>query len=69
MSPIYAAAPAARAGVAATWLVNLPAEAIEIFREPRDGRYGGVRAPRRGESLAPTAFPDLIHLRVDDMLG
>ena len=61
--PRYAAA-----GIAEAWLVDLPGDAVEIYREPRAGRYGDVRAARRGETIAPLAFPD-VALRVDEILG
>ena len=58
----------ARAGIAEVWLVNLPGDAIEIYRSPREGHYQDVRTARRGETIAPLAFPDLV-LRVDEILG
>lgn len=58
----------ARAGVSEVWLVNLPAGFIETFRAPEGGRYTEVCGVRRGETLAPAAFPDLT-LRADHILG
>ena len=51
--PLYA-----EAGVREVWLVNLPGDAIELYRDPRDGRYAEVRTGRRAETIAPLAFPD-----------
>ena len=51
------------AGIAEYWIVNVPDRVIEVHR--------GDAAPlvvRRGETLAPLAFPDLM-LRADDLLG
>jgi Uma2 family endonuclease len=61
--PLYA-----EAGIAEVWLVNLPADAVEVHRQPRDGRYPGARTARRGETVSPLAFPD-VRLRVEDILG
>jgi len=61
--PLYA-----RAGIPEAWLVNLPADALEIYREPRAGTYTDVRTARRGDTVSPLAFPNLV-LRVDDILG
>jgi Uma2 family endonuclease len=61
--PLYA-----RAGIPETWLVNLPAGTIEAHREPRAGRYTGIRTARRGETLAPLLLPG-VFLPVADILG
>jgi Uma2 family endonuclease len=61
--PLYA-----RSGVPEVWLVNLPGDVVEVFRQPREGRYRDERTARRGETIAPLAFPDL-ELRCDDILG
>jgi Uma2 family endonuclease len=61
--PLYA-----RAGITETWLLDLTAERIEIFREPSGGRYRTIVRLDRGAGLAPLAFPD-VALAVDDLLG
>lgn len=61
--PLYA-----RAGIRETWLVDLPAQTIEVYRMPTPDGYQDVRTLGRGQSLAPDAFPDLT-LSVDDILG
>lgn len=61
--PLYA-----RAGIPETWLVNLPSEAIEVYRDPAQDGYCDVRTVRRGQSLAPLAFPG-VTLTVDEILG
>ncbi|OGU03181.1 MAG: hypothetical protein A2085_00335 [Gemmatimonadetes bacterium GWC2_71_10] len=61
--PLYA-----RSGIAEVWLVNVTGDVVEIFREPRGGRYSDVRTARRGETLTPLALPQ-VGLGVDDILG
>lgn len=58
----------ARAGIREAWLVDLAAGVVEVSRKPGPSGYGDVRAIRRGQSLAPEAFPD-VSIRVDDILG
>jgi len=61
--PIYA-----RDGVAEVWLVDVNAETVETCRRPGRGSYRDRRIARRGESVAPLAFPDL-ELAVAAILG
>ena len=61
--PLYA-----RAGIREVWLVDLPAQAIEVYRGPAPDGYRSVQTLRRGRTLTPEAFPDL-SLTVDDILG
>lgn len=61
--PLYA-----RTGIPEVWLVDLNAERVEVHRAPTPDGYRDMRVLRRGESLAPAAFPDLT-LAVDDLLG
>jgi Uma2 family endonuclease len=61
--PLYA-----RSGMAETWLVNLPEDAIDVHRQPQAGAYADLRTARRGETVSPLAFPGLA-LSVDDILG
>jgi Uma2 family endonuclease len=61
--PLYA-----RSGIPEAWLANLPGDALEIYREPREGTYTDVRTARRGETVSPLAFPNLA-FQVDDILG
>ena len=58
----------ARTGVPEVWIVNRKADAIEVFRGPSPEGYREVYEARRGEELAPAAFPDL-RLSVSDILG
>ncbi len=57
-----------RAGIPEAWLVNLPADIIECYREPTSEGYAELRTAKRGETLTPLRLPN-ITLRVDDILG
>lgn len=61
--PRYAAA-----GALEVWLVDLPGDTVEVCRQPQGDQYVHRVIHRRGESLAPAAFPD-IALTVDEILG
>jgi Uma2 family endonuclease len=61
--PIYAVG-----GIAECWLVDLNAEVVEVYRRPVGGIYKERRDAARGETVCPTAFPD-VTLAVDDILG
>jgi Uma2 family endonuclease len=58
----------ARSRIPEAWLVDLPGEGIEIYRDPGPDGYREVRRLRRGERVAPQAFPDLV-LSVGDALA
>src|SRR2546427_975690 len=58
--PLYA-----RTRIPEAWLVNLPADTIECYREPTAEGYADMRTARRGETLTPALVPG-IALRVDD---
>jgi Uma2 family endonuclease len=60
----------AQSGVAEYWIVDLAAAAVEARRDPisAEGRYRSVDRFRRGESVAPLAFPDLA-MPVERALG
>lgn len=60
--PLYA-----RCGVREVWLVNLVDEVIETFRHSDGTDYQEVRIWRRGERIAPAAFPD-VFIDVDDTI-
>ena len=50
------------------WLANIPARVIEAYTEPVDGEYTITRVYRPGETVSPTAFPD-ISLPVSQIIG
>jgi Uma2 family endonuclease len=54
-APLYAAS-----DVAEYWIVDVTGRAIEVFREPANGRYTSVRRAGLDESLSPGAFPDVV---------
>ncbi|MGH7699531.1 MAG: Uma2 family endonuclease, partial [Gemmatimonadales bacterium] len=58
----------ARAGIPEAWLVALPADAVEVYREPMPEGYREVRRLERGATLTPLRLPELT-LAVDDVLG
>ncbi|MGH7672072.1 MAG: Uma2 family endonuclease [Gemmatimonadales bacterium] len=61
--PLYA-----RAGVPEAWLVDLVAERIVVYREPRAGTYTQVQSAVRGDALRPLPVPEAT-LAVSDILG
>ena len=61
--PRYAAA-----GVPETWIVDLEAGVVEVYREPSSEGYREQRRFERGADVAPAAFPDVV-LEVADILG
>ncbi len=61
--PLYAAA-----GIPEVWLVNLPDELIEVYRNPTGGSYAEITSLSRGETLTPLHLPDA-RLSVADVLG
>ena len=61
--PLYAAA-----GIPEYWLIDLNGERLLAYREPSPEGYRLVRTLRRGEQIAPLAFPDS-PLAVTDLLG
>ncbi len=56
-----------RAGVPEVWIVDLPAEVIEVHRHPTPTGYAQMERIGRGGAVAPAAFPD-IALSVDTIL-
>ena len=61
--PIYA-----RNGIREVWILDLKADAIHVYREPKGQTYTSLSTRKRGESVSPQAFPDFI-VQVDDLLG
>ena len=61
--PLYA-----RSGIPEVWLVELSKLTVTAHRDPGPGGYKTVRTVRRGETIAPLAFPDR-ELTVAEMLG
>jgi Uma2 family endonuclease len=61
--PLYA-----RAGIAESWLVDLPGEAIERHNDPSGNGYRRTERVGRGRSLASEVLPNLV-LPADTVLG
>ncbi|HKH43873.1 MAG TPA: Uma2 family endonuclease [Thermoanaerobaculia bacterium] len=51
--PLYALC-----GISEVWQVDINKEAVEIYREPSREGYRSVQRFRRGDQVAPQAFPD-----------
>lgn len=62
-TPLYA-----QAGIPEVWLVDLPQDVVEAHRSPSPDGYRDVQRFRRGQRIAPQAFPD-VDLAVDDILS
>ncbi len=58
----------ASTGVPEVWIVNLPDEVIEVYRQPGASGYEGTQLARRGEALALPGMADA-RVRVEDILG
>jgi Uma2 family endonuclease len=58
----------ARTGVSETWLVDLELQQVQLFRSPTSSGYAVKSIARRGERIAPQAFPDAAVL-VDELLA
>ncbi len=62
-APLYA-----RHGIPELWIVNLSQSTVEVYTQPQNGRYQQHVVRRRGEQIAPDAFPDLL-IAVDAIVG
>jgi Uma2 family endonuclease len=61
--PLYA-----EAGIREAWLVAFPSDSVFSYRDPSPTGYRKVREYRRGDVIAPEAFPDE-RFTVDEILG
>jgi Uma2 family endonuclease len=55
-------------GIRESWLIDLNSEIVYIYRTPSAKGYLDSRVARRGDKIAPEAFPDF-EISVDDLLG
>ncbi|MBA2647477.1 MAG: Uma2 family endonuclease [Pyrinomonadaceae bacterium] len=62
------AADYAKAGIREMWLVNIPAERIEVYADPVAGEYRIVNFYQRGEDVKSHTFAGL-SVSVNDVLG
>ena len=58
----------AEARVPEVWLVNLPADAIEVYRGPVGGRYTDTNTVSRDATIRPLQLPG-VELKADEILG
>ena len=58
----------AECGVPEYWVVDLVGRVIEIYRQPREGRYESLAVLGRGEVARPLAFPE-VEVAVDSVLA
>jgi Uma2 family endonuclease len=49
------------------WIVNLPEQCVEVYRDPYRGRWRSKSIHRRGERIHMLAFPD-VSIAVDEAL-
>lgn len=61
-APLYATA-----AIPEYWIVLVADGVVEIYREPRDGRYTRMETVDRGGTITMAAFPD-VRVRVDDFM-
>lgn len=60
--PLYA-----RSGIQEVWLVDLEQETVTIYRDPAPDGYRTAQVVRRGDELAPAAFPH-VTLKAADLI-
>ncbi len=60
--PHYAAV-----GIPETWIVNLQDDQVEAHTEPSSAGYRASRIYRIGDTISPTAFPD-IEISINDII-
>ena len=61
--PLYASV-----GVPEVWLVNLPRKIVEVYTEPKNGKYQIVRKAGKSEILRPQMIADL-SVKVAEIIG
>ena len=61
--PLYA-----KAGIAEAWLVNLPAEQVELYASPANDAYQITQTFKRGDVVQSHIIKDLA-INVSDILG
>lgn len=61
--PLYA-----KAGIPEVWIINLPAESIEIYSAPNEGAYGTQAEVKRSEQAQSQTIPSL-SIPADMILG
>ncbi len=62
--PMFAAA-----GIPEVWIVNYMDQALEVYRDPRDGRYRKHLVFQADEEVSISELPELGFFKVEDILG
>lgn len=58
----------AAAGIPEYWLVDLPNEVVDVFRQPEDDGYAERHRHRAGDALTIAVLPDVEPVPVDSIL-
>jgi len=61
--PLYA-----RGGIPEVWVLDLEHSRLLVFRQPAESGYATTQVLRRGQSVSPVAFPDLV-VEIAALLG
>ncbi len=57
----------AASGIPEYWVVNLVDDVVEVYTDPREGRYASSRTQASGTKIPLVAFPE-VEISVDDLL-
>jgi Uma2 family endonuclease len=57
----------AAAGISEVWVANLRIREVTVYADPSGSEYGTVNAYRPGDSISPSAFPDVV-LAIDEFM-
>ena len=52
----------ARCGIPEYWILALPDARLEVYRDPVEGGYRSITKHAAGDSVAPLARPDALHV-------
>lgn len=58
----------AEAGVVEVWIVNLPDQIIEVYSEPKKGKYQTIEKFDKKQTISPKSLPK-VNLKVSDIFG
>ena len=57
----------AAAGISEVWVANLRVREVTVYADPSGSEYGTVNVYRPGDSISPSAFPDVV-LAIDEFM-
>ena len=57
----------ARAGISEVWIISRDDQRIEAYTEPSGGEYSNLRYAGPGQTISPSAFPDIV-LEIDRVI-